>query len=150
MSKKRLDPFGHIAFGKDGRVTPHISHFSTNNEEREKNRGEAFARWLAKDRNVAVTFKKTKGQSDQDGELTVAEQQIVVEITEIQRLEFARATGHAGPGGWSILSEGRLLEVDQAAFDNIFIKKIKAKKDKHYPKPKGKNSGYLSTRRSTK
>ena len=88
-SSSRTDPFGHIAFSKDGRVRKHVEQLSSYQSEREPDVANRFAEGLSKVSGATYVAKPCE-QNDHDFWLSGQGQTILVQATSIMARDYLR------------------------------------------------------------
>lgn len=141
MSRKPTEPFGYIAFGKDGSVTPHIEKLPDHKAGQESEVGNRFAAGLSERYGKQYAAEQLP-EDDHDFILRFDDREVIVQATEIAGREYLRPlpvenyvggkhtfaeTVHLGPD--------EILGVDVRVRDQAIVNRITQKR-KRYAKPK--------------
>lgn len=144
MPKKPTEPFGHIAFGKDGSVRKYIEILSDQKSEQQDEVAGRFRAGLATVTGRACSVVPCAEDDNDFWLVSEGRAKTLVEATEIVSREYLHRVSVED------YLEGRhdfrsfvheavdcIYGVDQTALDNILVKKITAKRAKHYARPQG-------------
>ncbi len=135
MPRKPTTPFGYIAFGKDGTVSPHIEQLSSTKSEQELRVGTSFVRHALNLCGETASVRLLE-ENNHDFAILLGDAPLAyVQCTEIVYRDFLAPTGTAASE--SILIEGQLCPVDITKRDETLRVKIENKLKKHYSKPEG-------------
>lgn len=142
MHKKPTEPFGYIAFGKDGSVRKHMESLSQNKAEQENEVGSRFATGLKKMTGDEYDIIPCE-ENDHDFWLAACDGEILVQATEIVSRDYLRPIAmddyvNDRHSYTEFVAEGpnRMFGVDRAAKQKVLLDRIVGKIGKHYSKPK--------------
>lgn len=140
MHKKPTQPFGYIAFGKDGTVRKHIETLAPIKEEQEAAVACKFAAGMSEMTRLTYVATPLK-ENDHDFLLRIGEREIIVQATEIVGRDYLRPISteehDSGKDAFSeLVYEGRsrIFGVDNLARDSVLTDRIRNKHAKHYSK----------------
>ena len=142
MHKKPTEPFGYIAFGKDGTVRKHVEVLPDLKPELEVAVGRRFADGLAKitKRKYGVT---PCPENDHDFWISTNDGKFMVQATEIVSRDYLRRidpedylVGQHSFAETVQRAPEEIYGVDQAAKQDVLLARIKGKLGKYYSKPR--------------
>lgn len=141
MHKKPTQPFGYIAFGKDGSVRKHVESLSQNKAEQEAEVGSHFAAGLTKMVGNQYDVIPCE-ENDHDFWLASCDGHILVQATEIVARDYLRPivmedylNGRHSFTEFVFEGPDRIFGVDQVAKQKALLDRITGKIGKHYSKP---------------
>lgn len=158
--RKPTEPFGHIAFGKNGSVTKQMSQLSQDKEEQEAGVMERFMNSFNQlPYQVKFTSYKQLSEADHDFEVVSNEGHITIQITELVERYYAKSISeeeyNKGIYDHYILKKSGEIPwgVDMKLLNSSLKDSIKKKLNKHYAKSNSEvlwllvfcTSSYVST-----
>lgn len=142
MPRKPTEPFGHIAFGKDGSVRKKMDILPSDKEGQERSVAQRFATVLAATTGGQYEVDLLE-EADHDFVLKSQGSRVIVQATEIVSKDYLRPLTREdfvnGRHAYNeFVQEGpdRIFGVDQSEKENVILSKVKGKLAKHYAKPK--------------
>ena len=141
MPRKPTEPYGHIAFGKDGKVRKVIRILPEVKSEQEIEVGAHFASGLEKITDCQYETEPCN-EDDHDFWLRAEDKNILVQATEIVSRDYLRPlsvndyrNGNHRFTNFVQKSPDEIYGVDLVARDNLLVDRLNAKIEKHYSKP---------------
>lgn len=141
MPKKPTEPYGHIAFGKDGSVRKVIKKLPDIKLEQEIEVGDLFAGRLATIRGRQYEVEPCD-ENDHDFRLHAKNEKILIQATEIVSRDYLRLlsiddyrNGNHKFTEFVHMQVDEIYGVDLEAKEIVILDRLKAKIQKHYSKP---------------
>ena len=141
MPKKPTEPFGHIAFGKDGSIRKHVDVLPDQKSEQELEVGRRFASGLTKVSGEEYEVLPCE-ENYHDFWLKTDSIETLVQMTEIVSRDYLRPlsaedyrNGNHTYTDFVVGENGAIFGVDQEAKANVLLERIKNKLSKNYGRP---------------